>query len=103
MNNKGFTRYFGRGALYSVTPVSEQAVRELLPHVDALTGSDLNQSFAKFSRQMMTALWALKRIARKQAGFLHQAPCDTCEYVPETCDCPQCIAKDALERIQNEE
>lgn len=31
---KGFTRYFGRGALYSVTPVSEQAVRELLPHVD---------------------------------------------------------------------
>jgi hypothetical protein len=29
----GFTRYFGRSALYSVTPISEQSVRELLPHV----------------------------------------------------------------------
>jgi hypothetical protein len=31
---EGFTRYFGRGALYGVTPMSEQSVRELLPHVD---------------------------------------------------------------------
>ena len=31
---EGFTRYFGRGAIYSVTPITEQAVRELLPHVD---------------------------------------------------------------------
>jgi len=31
---KGFTRYFGRGALYAVNPITEQAVRELLPHVD---------------------------------------------------------------------
>jgi len=31
---EGFTRYFGRGALYGVTPISEQSVRELLPHVD---------------------------------------------------------------------
>jgi hypothetical protein len=30
----GFTRYFGKSALYSVTPISEQSVRELLPHVD---------------------------------------------------------------------
>jgi len=30
----GFTRYFGRGALYAVTPITEEAVRELLPHVD---------------------------------------------------------------------
>jgi hypothetical protein len=30
----GFTRYFGRSALYSVTPISEQSVRELLPHVN---------------------------------------------------------------------
>jgi len=30
----GFTRYFGKSALYSVTPVDEAAVRELLPHVD---------------------------------------------------------------------
>lgn len=31
---KGGTRYIGRAALYGVTPVTEQAVRELLPHVD---------------------------------------------------------------------
>ncbi len=30
----GFTRYFGRGALYAVTPITEQSVRNLLPHVD---------------------------------------------------------------------
>ena len=30
----GFTRYFGKSALYSVTPISEDAVRELLPHID---------------------------------------------------------------------
>lgn len=30
----GFTRYFGKAAIYGVTPITEQAVRELLPHVD---------------------------------------------------------------------
>jgi hypothetical protein len=30
----GFTRYFGKTALYSVTPISEESVRQLLPHVD---------------------------------------------------------------------
>lgn len=30
----GFTRYFGRQAIYSLTPITEDAVRELLPHVD---------------------------------------------------------------------
>lgn len=30
----GFTRYFGKNALYSVTPITEDAVRELLPHID---------------------------------------------------------------------
>jgi len=30
----GFTRYFGRSALFSVTPITEEAVRELLPHID---------------------------------------------------------------------
>jgi hypothetical protein len=30
----GFTRYFGKGALYSVTPIDEAAVRELLPNID---------------------------------------------------------------------
>lgn len=30
----GFTRYFGRAALYGVTPVSEEVVRKLLPDID---------------------------------------------------------------------
>lgn len=30
----GFTRYIGRSALYGVTPISEEAVRNMLPHVD---------------------------------------------------------------------
>lgn len=30
----GFTRYFGKNALYSVTPIDEAAVRELLPTID---------------------------------------------------------------------
>lgn len=34
VDRAGFTRYFGKSALYSVTPISEQSVRELLPHVD---------------------------------------------------------------------
>lgn len=29
----GFTRYFGRGALYGITPIDEQSVKQLLPHV----------------------------------------------------------------------
>ncbi len=29
----GFTRYFGKSALYSVTPISEEAVRQLLPNI----------------------------------------------------------------------
>jgi hypothetical protein len=31
---KGFTRYFGLSAIYSITPVDEQTVRELLPMID---------------------------------------------------------------------
>ncbi len=30
----GFTRYFGKSSLFSVTPITEEAVRELLPHID---------------------------------------------------------------------
>ena len=30
----GFTRYFGMGAIYSVTPVDEAVVRALLPTID---------------------------------------------------------------------
>jgi len=31
---KGFTRYFGLSAIYSITPIDEQTVRELLPSID---------------------------------------------------------------------
>ena len=31
---KGFTRYFGRAAIYSLTPCDEETVRRLLPSVD---------------------------------------------------------------------
>jgi hypothetical protein len=31
---KGFTRYFGLGAIYSITPIDEQTVRDLLPVID---------------------------------------------------------------------
>lgn len=30
----GFTRYIGKSALYGVTPITEESVRQLLPHVD---------------------------------------------------------------------
>lgn len=30
----GFTRYFGLSSIYSITPISEQMVRELLPACD---------------------------------------------------------------------
>lgn len=38
----GFTRYFGRAALYAVTPISEQGVRDLLPHVNGRPASPLS-------------------------------------------------------------
>jgi hypothetical protein len=31
IERKGFTRYFGRAALYSVTPIDEETVRRMLP------------------------------------------------------------------------
>ena len=33
---KGHTRYIGRNAVYSITPVDEETVRQMLPHVDGL-------------------------------------------------------------------
>jgi len=30
----GFTRYFGLASIYSITPITEQMVRELLPTID---------------------------------------------------------------------
>ena len=35
---KGFTRYFGLGAIYSITPCSEDVVRSLLPNIDGTPG-----------------------------------------------------------------
>jgi hypothetical protein len=47
---KGFTRMFGPGAIYAITPVSEEIVRQLLPNIDgtpiearALTASSYNR------------------------------------------------------------
>lgn len=34
VQRRGFTRYFGLSAIYSITPVDEQTVRELLPQID---------------------------------------------------------------------
>lgn len=44
------------------------------------------------------AIAALRRIARKRAGFTHREE-DPTGPPPETCDCPKCIAKDMLEQI----
>ena len=35
---QGFTRYFGLSAIYSITPVSEEIVRSLLPSIDGTPG-----------------------------------------------------------------
>ncbi len=40
----GFTRYFGKAAIYGVTPISEQSVRELLPHVNGYPSRPLSIS-----------------------------------------------------------
>lgn len=34
----GFTRYFGLAAIYSITPITEEMVRELLPGIDGTPG-----------------------------------------------------------------
>ena len=47
------------------------------------------------SMQFTTALAALKRIRRKKAGFVHA------NDPRNTCNCPQCIAKDALDTIDD--
>jgi hypothetical protein len=35
---EGFTRYFGLSAIYSITPISEEMVRQLLPSIDGTPG-----------------------------------------------------------------
>jgi hypothetical protein len=39
VSRKGFTRYFGRAAIYGVTPIDEATVRKMLPHIDGTPGS----------------------------------------------------------------
>ena len=34
----GFTRYFGLAAIYSITPISEDVMRKLLPNIDGTPG-----------------------------------------------------------------
>ncbi len=46
----GFTRYFGLSAIYSITPVSEAVVRQLLPNIDGTPGEARPLSVRSFSR-----------------------------------------------------
>lgn len=39
---KGLTRYIGRAALYGVTPITEDAVRQLLPSIDGVPNRPLS-------------------------------------------------------------
>jgi hypothetical protein len=47
---KGFTRYFGLGAIYSITPVDEETVRSLLPSIDG-TPAPRPLQLRSFNRQ----------------------------------------------------
>jgi hypothetical protein len=46
----GFTRYFNIGAIYSITPCSEEMVRELLPGIDGTPGEARPLQLRSFSR-----------------------------------------------------
>lgn len=45
VSRKGFTRYLGRAAIYGVTPVDEETVKKMLPHVDGTPGTARPYSF----------------------------------------------------------
>ncbi|HTH42905.1 MAG TPA: hypothetical protein VL498_07055 [Terracidiphilus sp.] len=47
---EGFTRYFGLAAIYSITPISEQMVKELLPGIDGTPGEARALSSRSYSR-----------------------------------------------------
>ena len=47
---KGFTRYFGLSAIYSITPVDEDTVRRMLPSVDGTPGEARPLSLHSFNR-----------------------------------------------------
>jgi hypothetical protein len=46
----GFTRYFGLSAIYSITPVSEEIVRSLLPSIDGTPGEARALSSRSYSQ-----------------------------------------------------
>jgi hypothetical protein len=47
---EGFTRYFGLSAIYSITPISEEMVRKLLPSIDGTPGEARALSSRSYSR-----------------------------------------------------
>jgi hypothetical protein len=47
----GFTRYFGLGAIYSITPITEEIVRRLLPVIDGTPGEARPLQLSSFSRR----------------------------------------------------
>jgi len=47
----GFTRYFGLPAIYSITPISEQMVRQLLPNIDGTPGEARPLQVESFRRE----------------------------------------------------
>lgn len=47
----GFTRYFGLSAIYSITPISEEMVRKLLPSIDGTPGEARALSSRSYSRE----------------------------------------------------
>lgn len=47
---RGFTRYFGLSAIYSITPCDEPTVRRLLPDVDGTPGEARPLSIGSFKR-----------------------------------------------------
>ncbi len=48
---KGFTRYFGLSAIYSITPVDEDTVRRMLPSVDGTPGDARPLTLQSFNRR----------------------------------------------------
>jgi hypothetical protein len=47
---QGFTRYFGLAAIYSITPISEEMVRKLLPSIDGTPGEARALTSRSYSR-----------------------------------------------------
>lgn len=46
----GFTRYFGLSSIYSITPIAEEVVRELLPRIDGTPGEARALTSGSFNR-----------------------------------------------------